>query len=393
MFKRLVSFLGTNSYETTRYSLEGEEFETTFVVSALVRFLKPDEVVVIATSKAREANGQKLRDELQSKHQIVPSFRDIPNGETEDELWQQFGLLSQLLLPEAEEEVIIDISHGWRAQPFFASACVQFIGIESPDYAPTVYYGSYERGRPINAIWNLSAFSELLRWTRALDTFLQTGRAAQIAELTRSLGVQTAKKWHEGGRLGAAPTLKKLGTAIQDYSDAFSTLRVGHILLSNNGSKSLAGTLLEALEASRDEVERRIPAFASVFNRVIERVRPLVITDRLSQPLGQKGLQALARLYLVTGCYAEATAVIREGWVTKFAQEQSDAPGQPEFSQHSREAADNCWFEAHQVDRLADSMTDLRNDFLHAGFRRHMKKPKTIKENVKTMLETWESET
>jgi CRISPR-associated protein Csx3 len=87
------------------------------------------------------------------------------------------------------------------------------------------------------------------------------------------------------------------------------------------------------------------------------------------------------------GRYAEAAAILREGWITRYACSQADHPGITTFSEAHREAAEKSWFEQDQ--NIARTLADLRNDIEHAGFRPNPRSPQTIKEQLESMMSQW----
>jgi len=383
---RLVTFLGKGKYEQTTYVLGDRCIETCYVAQALTTFLDAHEVFVFATCDAWEKHGQRLTKVFESAQLPRPMNIEIGSGETPSELWQQFDKLLDAL--GGEHRVVFDITHGFRAQPFFASAVVQFFQSIRTDCPPLdVYYGAYE-ARNIEAnttpIWDLTAFVELLRWSRALLLFLRTGRADDIAEPTERLGRELQKQWAMGGQQGPRPSLAALGKAIQDFGSDFATMRTGPLIADQSSSSQ---RLLDALERASSDVRSYLPPLASVLQQVIDLVRSLAGSPRLSEPAGQRSLQTLGKTYLSMGRYAEAAAILREGWITRYACSQADHPGTEQFSDAHREAAEKSWFE--QDENIARTLADLRNDIEHAGFRRHPRSPQKIKEQLENMIGQW----
>src|SRR5271166_202408 len=120
--KRLVSFLGTGRYEPTRHRFPDESVgqETKYVCRAIAEFARVDEIAVVVTTEARSAHGEAIVEELRSANLPAPSFHPIPKGESEAELWRQFEVVKELLRPPTGTEVVLDVTHAFRSQPFFA---------------------------------------------------------------------------------------------------------------------------------------------------------------------------------------------------------------------------------------------------------------------------------
>lgn len=386
MTSRLITFLGKGNYEQTNYVFEGKKENTCYVARALATFLQSREVRVFATTEAWKKHGDSLAEAFTSSGLPQPRHIEICAGETPDELWQEFEWLLDAL--KCDGPVALDITHGFRAQPFFASAVIQFFQSIHPDCPSLkVFYGAFEAGdreAEETPIWDLTAFVELLRWSRGLLLFLRTGRMEDIAEPTERLGRDLQKQWALSDRQGVKPSLAALGKAIHEFGDDFVTIRTGALI---GDRQSSSQRLYDALERAAADVEKYLPPLASVLQRVIDFVRPLVSSARLSEPAGQKALQALAKTYLSMGRYAEAAAILREGWITRYAGPQADQPGSACFSMPDREAAEERWGD-HDV-HLAQELGDLRNDIEHAGFRRDPRPPQGIKQQLDRMIEQW----
>jgi CRISPR-associated protein Csx16 len=356
------------------------------VAHAIATFLGAHEILVFATTEAWEKHGEPLTKALEDSDLPRPRHVEIGSGETPKDLWKQFKELLDAL--EGEHSVAFDITHGFRAQPFFASAVIQFFqSIHTDCSSLNVYYGAFEaRNAQENTtpIWDLTAFVELLRWSRALLLFLRTGHADDIAQPTERLGRELQKQWAMGGQQGERPSLAALGQALQEFGSDFVTLRTGSLIARKPSSSQ---RLLDALERASSEVTTYLPPLASVLQQVINRVKPLAGSPRLSDSPGQKALQALGETYLSLGRYAEAAAILREGWITRYACSQADCPGTENFSDAHRKATEESWFT--QNENEAKTLADLRNDIEHAGFRRYPRSPQTIKTQLERLIRQW----
>jgi CRISPR-associated Csx3 family protein len=124
-----------------------------------------------------------------------------------------------------------------------------------------------------------------------------------------------------------------------------------------------------------------------ILQQVIDLVQPLAGSPPLAKPAGQRALQALARTYLSMGRYAEAAAILREGWITRYACSQADHPGAQRFSDAHRKAAETTWMEQKQ--HAERTLADLRNDIEHAGFRQNPRSPQTIKVQLEEIIRQW----
>ncbi len=401
---RLVSFLGKprqGRYDITTYLHPhglGDACETEFVAEALCRFFQPREVIVLATKQAWETRSQGLAqgEELQERLESLgceTKWRELPLGRDTTELWEQFEILRSALCDELDgttPRVALDVTHGFRSQPFFAAGVITFVQLveESPPEI-SVYYGAFEarqdNGTPI---WDLTVFSDLISWSADIMLFLKTGRAAGVAKKTISIGKALRKEWATGGGREKGlprPEVKELGKALQDFGNDLETVRTGSLLLGSRAKEPTAKELRDELDAARESVQEAIPPLGHVLERVHSMVEPLVTDERLSKAGGFRAVHALAKLYLAMGRYAEAASTLREAFVNMYADERCDWPGSEEFDLECRKEAEKKWLASG--DRASGELPDLRNDIEHAGYRRHPARPATIVQKLGELTE------
>jgi CRISPR-associated protein Csx16 len=242
--------------------------------------------------------------------------------------------------------------------------------IRSVDREPApirVFYGARDREtQGLMPIWELTPFVELVDWAQGMRMFLRTGRAADMAEPTIRLGRELNRRWAET-KQGARPNLGRLGKALQDFGVNLETLRTGDLLLGSAGSAAQLGAVLEKAKESA----AAIPPLAYVLDRIRQdMVEPLLgASGHLANEAGHRALAGLARLYLDMGRWAEAVAVVREGWITRHA---TPAAAFGERSPHGlgvddleRARAEESW----KAERTGRDLAEARNDIEHAGFR------------------------
>lgn len=368
---RLVAFLGKAEYKTTRYQWgrgEGSHISC-YATAALCRMLQqegipPDEVVILCTDEAWTRHGEPLSAEIRNLIGLPPERKAIPNGENPGELWQQFDMLRQEFRVPEDTLLVLDITNGFRSQPFFAAAALSFVRAVD-DRRPEVrvfYAGNLVEDRPTD-VWELTAFTELVDWAQALSLFLKTGRVAGVAEPARRLGRDLRKQWALQGQQGPKPGLDRLAEALKNFGEALVTVRTGDLLLGREEEVSASRNLMSALDDSEEEVRQYLPPLADVLDRIRRFAAPLARTDSLKGPEGDAALAALARLYLDMQRYSEAATTVREAWVTRYASPQAATPGRG-FSRKARMAAEgDCYRNMKGFETLAM----LRNDIDHGG--------------------------
>jgi len=390
--RRLISFLGTGNYQRATYEFEGKRIASCYVAASLSQLLEVDEVFILATDQAWNKHGTPLSEAFRHQGLAPPQRKAIPSGSRETELWRQFEAVVEVMQDaESGAEVVFDITHGFRSQPFFASAAIDYCRsvLGRPEQLRVVY-GAFEAKGDDNVtpIWDLTVYVDALDWSRALLLFLRTGRVDEVVEPTERLGRSLRKQWYQSGCQGPEPKLQQLAGAFKDFGKDLVTVRTGSMLC---GESATAKRLLQALEESRAEVSERIPPLSTVLDRIAGMIRPLCTSARLSEPQGQRALQALAKLYLRMGRYAEAAATLREGWITKYASNKADWPDSPDFDKQAREQAENNLSKANPW--LLEEIGDVRNDIEHAGFRKKPLPPDTIVKRISKLITRWENST
>lgn len=388
MATHLISFLGTGKYEETIYTFEEKECKTQYVAYALADITRPRRVSILATQEARDKHERGLTDAITKAGLPQPEYKTIPTGGEPDQLWEMFEAIVYVLRSDAGTTAILDITHGFRMQPFFAAACIQYVQSVLPN-VPTirVVYGEFRGSEQRSPIWELTPFLEVLSWSRSLMMFLRTGQANEVVGPTKALGNQLNRRWVEGGRQGQRPKLEQLAERLKRFSDDFCTLRTGSLLVGTNSS---VRKLLEVIDNTRDEVRENLPILEPVLERLREMIQPLGIGEaRFSSRKGQEALLALARLYERMGRYSEAYAILREGWISLGAPPEADTPSTKEFNFTVRKQWDKTWVGRTE---FPDEVSDPRNDLLHAGFRSDPSPAESITKKLSELLHKWQHE-
>ncbi|MCZ2340774.1 MAG: TM1812 family CRISPR-associated protein [Bacteroidales bacterium] len=256
---RLISFLGTGNYGETNYSFENHTCRTRYVTHALASFIQPSEIDLIATVEAWKQHGETLTQILSDAGFPVPEQVSVPTGGESQQLWQMFGAIVEVIRT-SNSPILLDITHGFRMQPFFAAACIQYVQSILP-HPPLirVVYGEFRAAEPTSPIWELTPFLDVLSWSRSLMLFLRTGQADDVVEPTKELGRDLRKQWVTTDRSNPQPGLENLGKALEAFGNDFTTIRTGSLL---TGKKPSTQRLWDAIEQTRDEVSEHLPALA-----------------------------------------------------------------------------------------------------------------------------------
>lgn len=374
---KAISFLGTSKYAEVTYVYHDREFRTDLFPETLFHFFPDLELLYLFATPTVQvhSNLQRLRERLESAGrplEVVP----IPEGQSEDELWDIFSALTETV--REGEEVIFDITHSFRSIPFLTFLAAAYLRAARRVYIRAVVYGAYE-ARPKEdpgprPVFDLTPFVFLLDWLAATDQFIHTGDAQYLARLLIREG--------ESRSSGA---LKNAGRELEDFSRAIMLCRPLEVM-------EKAGRVSGVLQRVSEELHRWARPFQLMAGRIREEYgRYALPNPRESVRESLRRQLDLIRWYAEHNQIIQAVTLAREWMVTavgwrlseRFAlnldergrierglsglarvvvQGRSD-PG--ELNEVGRELRG--WPEAEALARLWNLLINVRNDLDHAG--------------------------
>ena len=383
----LLTFLGTADYKQTTYTLAGQGYTTCYCPAAVAYFCRPETTLVVVTKDARAKHFEPLADEIASFTQ--PVAVPIPDGHSEADLWQIFDALTRQV--EAEAELVVDITNGFRSLPFLSFLAVAFLRLARRVKVERIYYGAWEaRNQAANEspIFDLTPFVTLLDWTIATDRFTRFGDASDLAALLRQ-GIPPGSQMSRdlpARALGNA--LKRAATAMEGVSLA---LRLTRPLETMTASANLAATWQQVGAL----VEQQAPPFGLLAAAVRQTYQPLAMAqDPLERANWRLNLQIqldLVGLYLKRGQVVQAVTLAREWLVSLLVYafagaslvdyEQGREPVERALNNeverrkpNPRALLETPYDEALQklpnareLGQLWNKLTQLRNDLAHVG--------------------------
>ena len=165
MSKVYISFLGTNDYLPCTYFKDSREMENVrFVQQATLEFFcrrwtGKDRIIIFSTEGAFRRNwlddGHKDKDtggikkciglnNCIKKLNLLPVLKrvSIPEGKSEQEIWDIFQIVFEDLKPE--DEVIFDITHAFRSIPMLAIVILNYSKVMKNITIGGIYYGAFE---------------------------------------------------------------------------------------------------------------------------------------------------------------------------------------------------------------------------------------------------------
>ncbi len=401
---KAISFLGTSDYQTVTYIYAGRDFTTNLFPEALFHFFSDLETLYLFATRAVQchSNLQRLRERIPPERlQVVP----IPDGQSEEELWDIFSALTETV--EEKEEVVFDITHSFRSIPFLTFLAAAYLRAARRVRIRAVVYGAYE-ARPKDdpgsrPVFDLTPFVFLLDWLAATNQFIHTGDAQYLARLLVREG--------DARRSGA---LKHAGRDLENFSRAIMLCRPLEVM---ENAARVSAVLKKASEdlarwarpfevmAGRIEEEYGRRALSEPTQNVQESLRQQLDLIHWYADHGQV-IQAvtLAREWVVTaaGWRLNGTFVLSREERERIEQGLSGlcrvAQGRStpdELNEEGREMQK--WPEADALSDLWNQLTAVRNDLDHAGMnlspmsasKLSQKTQKEILPNLDALAKQW----
>ncbi len=247
--KVFISVLGTGYYNRTKYYWKEKNnyIETRFVQEATLKLLTEhwcgsDQAYFFLTKNAKKTNwtdpaqkndrrvkngerdtykglGKRLEE---GNYPFIYEYRDIPDGNTEEEIWEIFQSVFDVL--QEGDELHFDITHAFRSIPMLVMVLINYAKFLKNITVRRITYGNWEGRNEENfaPIIDLTTFSELQDWTSAANEFLNYGYSERIKELYSGKISELSSK--DKNRL--MPFIK----SVNDFSSLFSTVRGREII-------------------------------------------------------------------------------------------------------------------------------------------------------------------
>ena len=221
-----MSVLGTSFYDKCIYMGRKASVQTRFVQKAVLEdigakdWTGEDSAYIMLTSKARADNWvgtnetrynnktecdehYERLEKVLGDTKLPCQVRDvsIPDGKNEDEMWQVFGIVFDLL--QEGDELYFDLTHAFRYLPMLLLVLGNYAKFLKNVRVVYMSYGNYEgrerdNNNPENdlaPIVDLLPLSILEDWTFAAGAFRETGR---VEPLLNSLNVENLKSNFNG---------------------------------------------------------------------------------------------------------------------------------------------------------------------------------------------------
>jgi CRISPR-associated DxTHG motif protein len=401
---KIISFLGLSKYEETTYlsPIGSEKVTTPFFQEALVEFYHPETLYVLLTQTvetfiprgASESNWEALQKRLHGKVSLQP-IKNIPERNSPEDVWSIFQQVTNCL--QDGDSVIFDITHSFRSVPVVALIAVSYLRVVRKVKIEGLLYGAFEaKNKETNETptFDLLPIVSLLEWTTATDQFIKTGNGEALASLLHS----------------SNSTTENLAASIKGIAQGLQLLRPMDVMRES-------ALLPDRIKEATPIVSQSVPPFESLLERVEKDYGKFGLANPEDYTTNSKF--SLIRQLKMIEWYAEkgqtvqALSLARE-WLPSvlcyhFELDPLDKPNRDEMelllAGGTRKGSDGVpdrkstyldqWLEISKKTRMQltnlwggqSNLANLRNDVLHAGFRKNPKSAEKILNETDEIIE------
>ena len=293
--KHFISTLGTSVYVEGNYVCEAGNYCTKFVQQASLEIMLGDQVdriTICMTDLAEEKNWenwnytekdieqvqrsykeknlavgdkyQGLKEILENRYPGIIDTVRMVDGSSQEETDQMFQSLYDAI--GENEEVYLDITHGFRFFPMLAITVLEYAKVTKNITVGGIYYGMFgrkEEGKEIIEcpLLDLTYYSDILDWSNAADAFVRYGNSKQIFDLMKPMMKKDYQKYGK---------LNNLVKALNDITSCIDTGR------GRNGGK-----MTNSVQAARARYQEQ---YNQLDTKDFSDVKPLeVLMEKIDQ--------------------------------------------------------------------------------------------------------------
>ena len=445
--KVFISFLGSSNYKTCVYCKDNFfSSEVRFIQEATLDYLQTfeqwtesDVAYILLTEGAKSSNWlDNGHRDFQTKEIIeqaglntclrqrkypfaIRTIEELPEGKNEEELFQLFRRIFDVLEPE--DSLYFDITHGFRSLPMLALVLINYAKFLKNIEVKSITYGNYEARQTMKnpdgticvkaPIIDLLPLSGIQDWTFATADYLKNGNADRFSKLTR----EYKKSLFKGvviGNKDEAMDLDSLAQNLKNVTDDFQTCRGFNILSLSN----IAGLKKKLEQFDRTVIEPLNPVI-----RKLEESFCAFEEPSSSKANWKNGMEA-AKWCMSNHLYQQAATILQECVVTYLclkydldisseaerklvngafakckklnssrtqAEEREKITAEIACSEILQKLIADSQLSDRDIYEAFSSLTDERNDINHSGMRAQPHTADKIRRNIKKAYDVFVS--
>lgn len=424
--KVFISILGTGKYNPCQYVRGDFEFtETRFIQKATLELLNVKEtwtendiVYIFLTDTARRANWQETPVDPRTGAEkdysgLEPTLKgmnlpcpietvDISEEGDEEAIWSLFETIYSNL--QDGDELYIDITHSFRYHPMLLLVLCNYAKFLKQTKVAHISYGNWEAKTAQKPIVDLMPLVEVQDWSFAASEFLRNGRVSSFTALAREKLKPILKATQ--GKNNDAKALRNFLDSLKPLTQSLITVRGKRII-----DGSIFGDLHKATQGLGDTL---VPPMAPLIDKIKDSFADFAATSEIkngfvaAQWCYDKQLyqQSITILQETLKGYTAAQAgypcdeqlyqdLAGKAYLFSYKdtpQEKRILGGKTPDENKGREVIIRRLLTLPIVKKLCglyDEISQLRNDFNHAGFRTNPINdiPKEIKKKMDRLFE------
>lgn len=409
---KAITFLGaTHAWETTYMMPDGREHIAPYFGVALAKSYPNLYMKVFVTEEARKMHLDNFQSLVENYVEVVEAV-SIPDGRNEDELWTLFETVVEEV--DVQEQVIFDITHGFRSLPFLSLLAVAYLREVKDIKLQAVLYGNFEARdtsvQPNKApVIDLSGFVSLFDWMTAADRFTRFGDAGDLAERLKKV----RPDWQDQR---ADPDKREHAKRLSFTANSLDSVSMALRLIRPNEAMDASATLKQQLLDASQSIHAHARPFVPLVRSITDAYAPLAL------PFPQQQIDPMAQLayerdmvdwLLKRHQYVQAVAIARE-WIISWVMVQIEIKDFKDLlDRENREEVGHIMGQAlreqqqnhgnftdiafpngktlHSIGQIKQALDiyshlgDTRNDLLHAGKRSNPTKAQDMEKQIKKM--------
>ncbi len=221
---------------------------------------------------------------------------DIPDGNSEDEIWQLFEIMFNQL--KDSDRLYIDITHSFRYLPLLLIVLVNYAKFLKNISVESITYGNWEaREEETNEapIVNLTSFALLQDWTSAAKDFIDYGKVSKVVSLLSNHEVK--------GKAGQ--NIFDFKKKLKDLEGIFYTVR---------GQKIVKGQIFKEIQSNLDLITQKtsIKPLIPIADKLKEKISPFNTSEDLMNGF------VSAKWCVKHGLIQQAFTIAQETIISKF---------------------------------------------------------------------------
>ena len=319
---KILTFLGTGSYNTSKISIKYNVFEKgakgsfemgypifPIALAECFRRIKSQEnlkIIFFLTEESENSPNWKTAQSYLDEHQIQYDHVSIsanPEANPPDLVAKMLDVI------EYGEKVFIDTTHSFRSIPIMA-VVISLYAKEAKNADVTVVYGQYNNTTSSTECLNLTSIIGMAEWLFAAREFREYGFSGLLGDLVEKRN----KDCHTCGvtdKKNLPLELSKLNSELSELSRA---LRLGSIRMIRKSLNRFMAHMTSKTSKVHDEIKRCIPELEPLIKKIIEKYEKLD-TKNSEVIIDKNELEAerqLIKFYIATQDYGMAVRLARE---------------------------------------------------------------------------------